>query len=133
MFACDNNVVDNQAVMMTFENGVEVSLVMTAFTAGPGRRLTLHGTLGTIEMYDDKDNLRLAVYGQEPKDYKLSEMVADDEFSHGGGDVRLVEAFYDVVSNGEQSGTSLESSIESHLMALAAEQSRVTGKVVKIH
>ena len=133
VFACDNNVVDNQAVMMTFENGVEVSLVMTAFTAGPGRRLTLHGTLGTIEMYDDKDNLRLAVYGQEPKDYKLSEMVADDEFSHGGGDVRLVEAFYDVVSNGEQSGTSLESSIESHLMALAAEQSRVTGKVVKIH
>ncbi len=133
VFACDNNVVDNQAVMMTFKNGVEVSHVMTAFTPTSGRRMTFHGTLGEIELFDDKDNLQLYVYGQEPINYKLSDLVADDEFSHGGGDVRLVDAFYDVVAKGEASGTSLESSIESHLMALAAEESRKTGKIVKIH
>lgn len=134
VFACDNNVVDNQAVMMTFENGVEASLIMTAFTAGPGRRMTLHGTLGTIELYDDKDLLKVSVYGKDATEYKLSELIqGDDEFSHGGGDVRLVDDFYEVVVNGQKSGTSLEGSVESHLMALASEESRKTGKVVFIH
>lgn len=134
VFACDNNVVDNQAVMMTFENGVEASLIMTAFTAGPGRRMTLHGTHGTIELYDDKDLLKVSVYGKDATEYKLSELIqGDDEFSHGGGDVRLVDDFYEVVVNGQKSGTSLAGSVESHLMALASEESRKTGKVVFIH
>ena len=133
VFACDNNVVDHQSVAMSFENGVEASLVMTAFTAGPGRRITLHGTLGEIELFDDKDNLRVSVYGKETVNYKLSELIADDEFGHGGGDVRLVDSFYEVVVSGAKSGTSLESSVESHLMAVAAEESRKTGKVVYLH
>jgi hypothetical protein len=106
---------------------------MTAFTAGPGRRITLHGTLGEIELFDDKDNLRVSVYGKETVNYKLSELIADDEFGHGGGDVRLVDSFYDVVVGGVESSTSLESSVESHLMAVASEESRKTGKVVYLH
>jgi predicted dehydrogenase len=134
VFACDNNVVDNQAVMMSFENGVEVSLVMTAFTAGAGRKITVHGTLGEIELLDEQDVLRVSVYGKEPILYKISELISgDDEFSHGGGDIRLVDDFYEVVANGKVADTSLEASVESHLIALAAEESRMTGKVVKIH
>lgn len=135
VFACDNSVVDHQAVMMTFENGVEASLVMTAFTAAAGRKITLHGTLGEIELLDDRDLFRVSVYGKETCNYKMSELLAekDDEFSHGGGDVMLVEAFYDMVVNGKEAGTGLESSIESHLIALAAERSRMSGDIIKIH
>lgn len=135
VFACDNNVVDHQAVMMSFENGVEVSLVMTAFTAGAGRKMTFHGTLGEIELLDDRDLLRVSVYGQEAVHYKMSELMQnqDDEFSHGGGDIRLVDAFYEVVANGKDCGTDLEKSVESHLIALAAEESRKSGKIIKIH
>ena len=43
-FACDNNVVDNQVVDMTFENGVRATLTMTAFTGRGGRIYTFHGT-----------------------------------------------------------------------------------------
>ena len=135
VFACDNNVVDNQAVMMTFANGVQVSLVMTAFTAEAGRKMTFHGTLGEIELLDDRDILRVSVYGKEAVEYKISDLLQDkdDEFSHGGGDVLLVEDFYETVAKGKESATDLEGSVESHLIALAAEESRKSGQVVKLH
>jgi hypothetical protein len=118
---------------MTFENGVEVSLVMTAFTAEAGRRITLHGTLGEIQLLDDVGEIKVAVYGKETVTIKIADLIGDDEFSHGGGDSRLVDTFYNVVVNGEVADTSLESSIESHLMALAAEKSRKSGEVCLVH
>ena len=43
---------------------------------------------------------------------------------HGGGDLGLIGDFLDLIENGGESRTSLEASIESHLMAFAAEESR---------
>ena len=132
VFACDNDVVDNQSVSLVFENGVEVSLVMTGFTASAGRRITFHGTLGEIEFLGDADEIKVLQYGEKGESIKISELLADDEFSHGGGDARLVESFYDILVNGAKVDTSLENSVESHLMAFAAEKSRKSGCVVKI-
>lgn len=134
VFACDNNVVDNQSVDMVFENGVKVSHVMTAFTGKMGRRITLHGTLGEIELFDDLNQVNVYKFGEEPVFYKISDLLAgDDEFGHGGGDSKLIKSLYEVLEGREHGGATLESSVESHLMALAAEESRKTGKIVKVH
>ena len=45
----------------------------------------------------------------------------------------LLTSLYEAVTEGAKSETALDGSVESHLMALAAEESRVTGKVVKVH
>ena len=136
VFACDNDVVDNQKLQMNFENGVKVSHTMTAFTARSGRRMVFHGTLGEMVFDETEDRLDVYVYGKERKTYIISNIIPDDvknSFGHGGGDYSLVDEFYEVTVNGAEPSTSIEASIESHLMALAAEESRKSGKAVRVH
>ncbi len=135
VFACDNDVVDNQKVMMKFENGVSICLTMTAFTHGGARIGTFHGTLGEIEFNAD-DEIKIKVFGKPVEAIKVSDIVKEkmlNSFGHGGGDYMLLTSLYEAVTEGATTATALEGSVESHLMALAAEESRVTGRVVKVH
>lgn len=135
VFACDNNVVDNQSVSMCFENGVKATLTMTAFTSEGGRVMTFHGTLGEI-LFNDAHSVTLARFGEKPQMWTTEELLkaaAADTFGHGGGDMVLVKAFYEMLEGKTVTGTTLEASVESHLMALAAEESRKTGKVIRVH
>ncbi len=132
VFACDNNVVDNQSVEIVFENGVRATHTMSAFTGRMGRRMILHGTLGEIELLEDAGTLTLYRFGEERKVYQIVDLLEDkkDEFNHGGGDARLIKSLYDVINSGVEASTTLEKSVESHLIALAAETSRKSGEAV---
>lgn len=136
VYACDNNVVDNQMVAMNFSNGVKATLTMTAFTEDMGRVMTFHGSHGEIKFNESEDTIELAIFGKEKEKIKISELITErvkDSFGHGGGDVSLLDTLYDTVSGKYISETSLERSVESHLIAIAAEKSRKSGKVIKIH
>ncbi len=136
VFACDNNVVDNQTVVMQFENGIKATLTMTAFTALPGRKVTFHGTLGELEMDEENGYIRVSRYGHGTRFLKIKEIlkeIMEDTFGHGGGDYMLVKDFYNVLLGETTSTTTLDRSIESHLMALAAEKSRKNGQVCFVH
>lgn len=140
VFACDNDVVDHQQVEMVFENGVKASHTMTAFTAPFGRRFNLHGTLGEIIFDEDLNLIRLYKYNGLSKpeiiDWKITELLALKDkqgFGHGGGDVLMIKKFYDILEGNAEPDTSLDKSIESHLIALAAEESRKKNKVIKLH
>ncbi len=135
VFACDNTVVDNQMVTMTFANGVKANLTMSAFSADSGRRATFRGTNGQINFDEAKDIIEVCRFGQKPYVIKGSDLCDEDKtgFGHGGGDVVLVETLYDMIYNGAEEVTALEASVESHLIALCAEESRKTGKAVKVH
>jgi predicted dehydrogenase len=128
--------VDNQTVMMQFENGIKANLTMTAFTALPGRKMTFHGTLGEVEMDEENGYIRVSRYGHGTRFLKIKEIIKEamnDTFGHGGGDYMMVKDFYDALVGKSELGTTLEASIESHLMALMAEQSRKDGKVYPVH
>ncbi len=144
VFACDNNVVDNQNVFIKFENGIKANLVMTGFTGYAGRKVVIHGTLGEIEMDENRDMLKLSVFGEEKDVYDVRKSEAfsikdiiqsssKDEFGHGGGDEMLVKDFYKALTEDGDAETTLAKSIESHLMALASEKSRKTGEKIKVH
>ena len=134
VFACDNNVVDNQQVLMTFDNGVTASHTMSAFTGRMGRRMVIHCTLGEIELAEDADTLTIYRFGKQKEVIKVSSLRKEtDGMGHGGGDTRLVKTLYDIIENGKEASTTLEKSVESHLMAFAAEKSRHTGTIVKVH
>lgn len=87
------------------------------------------GTKGEIIADMGANTIEIWEFG---KAYELIDMkkLEMDLTGHGGGDSRLVESFLDLISD---SGTSvpgissLEVSVESHYIALAAEKSRLQG------
>ena len=60
--------------------------------------------------------------------------MTDDLEGHGGGDHRMIDELYEIMTGkNPQVATSIDESIESHYMALAAEESRLNGgKLVEI-
>ena len=117
---------------------------MTGFTGYAGRKIVIHGTLGEIEMDENRDMLKVSVYGEEKDVYDVRKSQAysikdiingdtKDDFGHGGGDQLLINDFYKALVEGADAQTTLENSVESHLMALASEKSRKSGEVVKVH
>ena len=134
VFACDNNVVDNQIVMMRFKNGVNANLRMTAFTPEGGRIMKFYCTNGEIDLLDAEEKIVVTKFYEEPEIIDLNLLLDEGGHNHGGGDAGIIDSFYKLLCGENMSGTSLENSVESHLMALKAEESRLeNGKLLKVH
>lgn len=131
VYACDNDVVDHQLTTMTFENGVKATLTMTAFTNNGGRRMNFFGTLGEIILDEELKQIVVKRYGKEEIErISFSDLIGAGG-AHGGGDVCLINALADMLSGKMTQETSLEASVESHLMGICAEESRKeNGKLV---
>lgn len=133
VYRCDNDVVDHQLTTMTFDNGVKATLTMTAFTAGGGRRYTFHGTLGELVLDEASNTLTVHKYGQDAVIHTLSDL-NEKGYGHGGGDAGLINALYGMLSGESAQKTSFSASVESHLMGICAEESRLQGgKLVYVH
>lgn len=133
VFACDNNVVDHQITLLNFENGVKASLTMTAFTATGGRRYNFLGTLGELLLDEPNGEIVYRPFGGEVQTVNIKTL-SGKGYGHGGGDEGLIDALFDMLEGKATQTTSLDASIESHLMGLAAEESRLAGgKTVIIH
>lgn len=133
VFCCDNDVVDHQIVAMTFENGVKANLRMTAFTPGGGRIMKLYCTEGMIELDEAQNKLEVKCFDKPVVTYALDTLV-ENGHNHGGGDNGLIDDFYKVLTTENSSATTLERSVESHLMAITAEKSRVNGGILcRVH
>ena len=131
VYACDNDVVDNQVVNLLYDNGVTVSMGMCAFTKEIKRTINLMGTHGQItgDMEENIIHVDDFVSGK-----RETVEINPHGGGHSGGDYGLMKDFVrQVASNGQYKGlTSSEVSIQSHLMALAAEESRLTGKIIEM-
>ncbi len=141
VFHCDNDVVDHQITTMTFENGVKANLIMTCFARGFGRRISFCGTYGEIVINEDEDYIKVMPFAGGAEKWKISELLNDTKIGagaahdgHGGGDYGMITKAYEVFTGKADPATSLEASIESHLMGIAAEESRLDGgKLIYIH
>ena len=136
VFQCDNNVADHQVVNLEYEGGATVSFSMCAFNTG-GRRIRIMGTKGEIigNMSDEYVTL-FDFMTRESEQVMISGAVQDETINggHGGGDGGIVRSFVQFVA-GEYEGksiTDIDTSIESHLIAFAAEEARLTGKTIDI-
>lgn len=126
VFHCDNDVVDNQVVNMQMESGAVLSLTMSAFTSSGGRTIKVMGTHGDIWGDMHENIIRICEFGKEPEVIDLGKQERDFA-GHGGGDHGLVLSVLDYLEGKGDNGTitTLETSVESHLAALAAEESRI--------
>ena len=111
---------------------------MEGFTAGGGRDFRFFGTEGELEVREGKDEIVLHRFMEEPKTWKISELVDDlggqGTGNHGGSDHRMIDSLYRIYFTDKLNTlSSIEASVESHYMALVAEESRLNGgKLVEI-
>jgi predicted dehydrogenase len=134
VFRCDNNVCDNQVTDIEFENGVTATFHLSGLTNKMHRTIKVMCENGDIYGDDSEDFITVTKYSPnylyEGEVRKVP--VNSEEGFHGGGDYRLTLDFLNALENKDkqvETKSGIELSVESHLMAYAAEQSRVSGEV----
>lgn len=135
VFRCDNNVCDNQVTALSFENGVTATFHLSGFTNQMHRHVKIMCENGEIEG-DDLDNvIHVTEFASNAVDtFHTDDIhVSSAEGFHGGGDYGLMVNFVSGLEDGKTATkSSVDESIESHIMAYAAELSRREGRVVDI-
>lgn len=153
VYRMDNDVVDHQTTSLKFANGVTVSLVVSAFTSQNTRKMTLFGSegqitgdmrTGRIETERFVDTFpRVGRHSSDttqvgPSAHSVIEDVEEAFGGHAGGDAGLMSDFTERIRARragqpvEAARSSLEESLESHLVAFAAERSRQLGTVEEL-
>jgi len=131
VYYCDNNVVDNQVISLNFKNGVTVAFTMTAFTGKVSRITRFMGTHGEVRANTETN--KIEIYDFRNDSVKVID-VKEPDSGHGGGDSGIMRDFLDLVKNDkvEKRYTTGRVSIESHVMALLAEESRIKRESINI-
>jgi predicted dehydrogenase len=129
VYKCDNNVVDHQTVHVEFEGGTIANFTMCGLTHELSREIKIMGTLGIIQGKFESNRIAVHYFGRE------EELITTPQCPgrHGGGDYGLMEQLIKAEREGKMAAdTSAEVSLSSHVMAFAAEESRLTGRVIQL-
>jgi len=120
VYRMDNDQPDHLTVNILFRNGVTAAFSMEALVSYEGRRTRIMGSLGDIT--GDMESFTLTSFKTgERRSWTLK------TDAHGGGDHPMVRDWVQAVAqrNPALLSSSIEDSVESHLMAFAAERSRL--------
>lgn len=135
VYRCNNDAVDHQVVSMRFERNATATFTMTAFDEG--RDLIICGTKATLtaghalRSFSGQDIL-VEEHSGEVTGFKISTSKGGYA-GHGGADEGLVEVLDSEMRKPiEEMRSGLPASVESHLIAYAAEKSRHTGRTVQV-
>jgi len=132
VYRCDNNVVDHQTLNLEFESGASGTMCMQGHSHAEGRTMRYDGTRGTLRAKFGLSGNEITLHDHltgKTETIQASRPLRD---GHGGGDEGLMAAFVRSLRHGTSTPlTSARASLESHLMAFAAEHSRLhQGEVI---
>jgi predicted dehydrogenase len=130
VYRCDNDAPDHMVTSLEFEGGTTAAFSIEGCVSYEGRRTRVLGTKGDI--VGDERQMEVTLFEGGRGTWDVTQ-AADDLGGHGGGDVRLVRDLVQAVSQRRQDliPTTLQASMESHLMGFLAEESRVAGGAVR--
>lgn len=135
VYKCNNNVVDHQSLVVSFESGATGTHNMTGGASTGQRTIRITGTLGEISGTLETGKLTMLQIDPSPEhEYKRSDFdCSEGNDSHGGGDFLLVRDFIRYVRDGDPSVscTSIEDSVKGHLTIFKADESMSDGGAVK--
>ena len=120
VYRMDNDQPDHLTVNILFRNGITAAFSMEAFVSYEGRRTRIMGSLGDIT--GDMESFTLTTF----KDGRRNSWSMKTD-AHGGGDHPMVRDWVQAVGqrNPALLSSTIDESVESHLMAFAAERSRL--------
>ena len=135
VYRMDNDQPDHYTTNIRFADGVTAAFSMEAFTSYAGRRTRVFGTMG--DMVGDMTELEVNDFrtGKKAKYRPIAEDVEGYKNSgHGGGDYLLARDFVQAVAHQDAKllTSTIDESIESHLMGFMAEKSRTTKMITPI-
>lgn len=127
VFACDNDVVDHQVLNVEMTDGSTLNFTMSGFTEHNTRFAKFMGTGGELVADLLAGDITLRPFGRPAQ---VTHVEAAE--GHSGGDAGLVRQFVELMLGGEPGPglTSLDVSLASHRIAMAAESSRLAGGAV---
>ena len=128
VYRCDNDVVDHQVVTMQLENNASVVLVMHGHSHEEGRSMRYDGTRATLRARFGPSS-EITVHDHVTGAVEQIP-IPPSASGHGGGDHNLVKDFLAAVRGEIPPLTSARASLESHLLAFAAEEARSQQTVV---
>lgn len=130
VYKCDNNVVDHMVTILDFDNEVTATFNLSAFTKEIHRTIKLMFTEGEVGGNDIKNIIEVKRFGVDKIERIVPKKVNG---GHLGGDIGIMKDFITAIREEKrETRTSALKSIESHIMAFAAEESRLNGNVVEI-
>lgn len=125
VYKCDNDVVDHQVVNMELEDGTTVTLTMNGQGNQEGRTMRFDGTKATLYGKFTQAGNSIRIHHHQSGKIEDVPVIDRDHSGHGGGDFGIVRSFVNAVNgNPDASITTARESLESHLLAFAAEESR---------
>ena len=131
VYHCMNDVVDNQVVAMQFEGGLSVTLTMHGHSHLEGRTTRIEASRATLMAHMGVGGSWIEVNEHRSDRCTRYNTSAPLGEGHGGGDRALLEAFLKSITGDGKSALSLaDQALESHLLAFAAEVSRLGKQVV---
>jgi len=127
VYRMDNDQCDHYVTNILFENNITASFSMEAFTSYEGRRTRVMGSMGDF-VGDMKKFTFTTFRGGKNTGW---EQATD---THGGGDWRLMANWIQAIIKHDPGllTSTIDQSIESHVMCFAAEKSRMEKQVVDI-
>ena len=135
VYRCDNDVCDHQVTILEFQNGVTATFNLSGFTNRIARTLKImceNGEIRASELENEIEITRFVSNGIE----RSNSVVIHPEAAasgHGGGDSQIVEDFLALLEGRSAAAASdITRSVESHMMACAAEEARLRGEVISV-
>jgi predicted dehydrogenase len=126
VYHCDNNVVDHQTVNMERADGTTVALLMNGQGYEEGRTLRIDGTRATLLGKFRAHANKIVIHDHLTDSTEYVDVPDRDQSGHGGGDWGVVRSFVNAMrGTPDDSLTTARESLESHLLAFAAEESRL--------
>jgi predicted dehydrogenase len=134
VFHCDNDVLDNQDVVIEFTKGIRANFALRYGGEDNTRKIFIQFEKGEVAGNLTRGKITKIKYTGRREKGKVEEIDTKELGGHGGGDPILVEDFLEIIRSKDykDSLTSVHQSLQSHLLAFAAEKSRKTGKLGKI-
>ena len=125
VYACGNDSVDHQTVLMEYEGGLTIILEMESYSQRRNRVTHFYGTRG--EIVADEHQIEIKPFLGDS-----TTIIPAQTGHHGGGDREIMTEFVKLVRDAspERFTKILDAALESHRIAFLAEESRYTGKTI---
>lgn len=126
VWKCDNDVCDIQDVIIKFKNGVQANFALRSEGDQPTREISIFLEKGEITGDLFKGEITKTKYSGRRGEAEVENIKINLGGGHGGGDPLLFHDFVDAVVHNKSKNnlTSAQKSLQSHLIAFAAEKSR---------
>jgi predicted dehydrogenase len=134
VYRCDNDVVDHQAVILEFENGVTASFHMNSFTHDTSRNIKICGSKGELIAKMEESIIELYEFNNNNKSIIDITAIGENAYGHGGGDYGIMSSLVENMSSDYETKmtSDITSAVESHFVTFAIEEARTLGSVVKV-